>query len=302
MNRTAERRRRAGSLLLLAALVAAVPGRAQEPDAKAETPPIEGFVEALRQLEARVKSLELDLETSGKLAGGLDFTTRGTLRVLRPEQGAAARVHSFVEFRFGDGLAGSTESLRTPDELLVLQQDPTFGEVYVRIDAMVLADLEWAGRVLQKQDLPFVEQGLAGSPLGSAMLGDLVRRFDLKPIERPTEGGQKGTWYGGDRKKAAGLEEEGAELPVSDRVELFLRDGDHVLTEVVHKQGDDVVQRIRVRRLALDEPLAAEALRMRDPVKKPRDVKEHAPMWQSIEQTVQRAMQKKEGELPPSKR
>lgn len=302
MNRTAYPSRTAGCLLAIAVAAAGSPGLAQGADAKAQTARIEGVVDSLRLLETRVRTLTMELETSGKLAGGLTFSTRGTLRVLRPEQGAPARVHSWLEFRFADGLAGSTESLRTPDELLVLQQDPTFGEVYVRIDAMVLADLEWAGRILQKDDLPFADQGIAGSPLGSAMLADLVRRFDLAPIDRPADAGKKGTWFGGARKKAAGLDEEGAELPVSDRVEVFLREGDDVLTEVVHYQGEEVLQSIRVTQLAIDQPLMADTMHMKDPIKKPKDVKEHAPMWQLIEQNLGRAAQKANGELPPSKR
>ena len=165
-----------------------------------------------------------------------------------------------------------------------------------------MGDLEWAGMVLEKTDLPFQGDPRGSAPLGSAMLSDLALRFDLQPIERPADPARNGRWFGGDRLKAAKIEEAGNELPISDRVEVFVREADNALLEVVHLRAGEIVQRIHVKLLVLDEPMPLDSFRMRDPSKKPRDVKDHPPMWQQIEQVLERAMARAGGELRPSKR
>lgn len=302
MNRTANRRLLAVTAALLGGVVLAPAAAGQEPVAKPQESVAASLVAALQESEARVRTVRLELETSGRLDGGLSFTTRGTLRVLRAEQGGATAMHSLVEFEFADGLGGSMESLATKDGIVVLQQDPTFGEVCVRIDASVVADLEWAGTVLQKTDLPFQPDARGRAPLGSAMLADLARRFDLKASDKKDEALRKGRWFAGDRKKTEKLEDDGEDLPVSDRIEVFVRDADHALLDVVHFRSGEVVQRIHAVELVLDEEMKVESFRMRDPAKKPRDVREHAPMWQQIEQVLKRATAKSNGELPPSRR
>jgi hypothetical protein len=273
----------------------AAPERAQDPE-------VSKLVAHLRAREAAAKSVRMELTTEGNLPGGLEFTTQGTLRVLRAEQGGVAAVQSKVDFSFDDGLQGRMESVKTPDGVLLLENNPTFGEVFLRLDAALVADLEWAGQVLQRHDLPGLADARAAAPLGSAMVEDLARRYQLAPLGKKDQDGQPGTWYGGDRRPGPGLQGEDPDVPLADRVELFVREGDQVLLQVVHLRLGKVVQRIRVGTLVVDEPMPLESFKLEVKGLRPRDVREHAPMWQQIEQVMQRAQAKAGDELPPSKR
>lgn len=313
MNRTAP-------LLCPAALctaLLAVTGAAQQPPPTPEPAPQDAtaskLVETLRQREAAVKSVLLELVTEGLLPGGLEFTTRGTLRVLRTAQGDVAAVQANVDYTFADGLTGRMESVKTPEGVTIFEQNPTFGEVLVRLDAALVADIEWAGKVLQRADLPGLADARAAAPLGSAMVADLLQRYQLAPLSKKDRDGQVGQWFGGDLRTGPGLEGDDPDMPLADHVELFVRDGDQALVEVVHLQAGKVVQRIRVDRLVVDGPMPIESFQLGDRGKRPREAKDHPPMWQQIEELMQRATAKADdlraaGKLdaadavPPSKR
>jgi hypothetical protein len=64
----------------------------------------------------------------------------------------------------------------------------------------------------------------------------------------------------------------------------------------------EVVQRVRVTKAVLGTPIQMASFRNDAGGKKPIDAKEHGPTWQQIEQTLQRATQKRNGELPPSRK
>lgn len=301
MNRTVTLR--SSSLVaLLAVLASPVAGaRAQEPDAKAQAPTPESVVAAMRVQESAAQSIELALETSGRLAGGLTFTARGSVRVLRAEQPDASASHMVVDYDFGDGLSGRVESVETKDGLLTLQQDPTFGETFVRIDAVVMRDLAWASAADAGADAPFQAGPRARSPIGADLFADLALRFDLRVADKTAPEGVKGVWWQGERKKAD--ESAGnADLPLADRVEAFVRDGDYVLMDVVYTQNGEVVQRVRVTKATLGTVMQLSSFRIDAGDKKPVDAKDHGPTWQQIEQVLQRASQKRNGELPPSRR
>lgn len=301
MNRTATQP--SSSLVaLLAALALPFGGAlAQEPDAKAQAPAPESVVAAMRAQEAAAKSIELALETSGRLAGGLTFAARGTVRVLRAEQPEASASHTVVDYDFGDGLSGRVESVETKDGLLTLQQDPTFGETFVRIDATVMKDLAWASAADAGADAPFQAGPRARSPIGADLFADLALRFDLRMADKPAPEGMKGVWWQGERKKAADSADN-TDLPLADRVEAFVRDGDSVLMDVVYTRNGEVVQRVHVTKAVLGATMQASSFRIEAGGKKPIDAKDHGPTWQQIEQVLQRASQKKNGELPPSRR
>lgn len=301
MNRTATQP--SSSLVALLAALALPFGsaRAQEPDAKVQAPAPESVVAAMRAQEAAAKSIELALETSGRLAGGLTFAARGTVRVLRAEQPEDSASHTVVDYDFGDGLSGRVESVETKDGLLTLQQDPTFGETFVRIDATVMKDLAWASSADSGADAPFQAGPRARSPIGADLFADLALRFDLRVADKPAPEGMKGVWWQGERKKAADSADN-ADLPLADRVEAFVRDGDSVLMDVVYTQNGEVVQRVHVTKAVLGATMQASSFRIEAGGKKPIDAKDHGPTWQQIEQVLQRASQKNNGELPPSRR
>ena len=301
MNRTASHRSSALAALLSALALPLGFAGAQEPAAKAQTPTPESVVAAMRAQEAAASSIVLALETTGRLAGGLTFAARGSVRVLRAAQPEASASHTVVDYDFGDGLSGRVESVETKDGLLTLQQDPTFGETFVRIDATVMKDLAWASAADSAGDAPFQAGPRARSPIGAELFADLAQRFDLRIADKPAPEGMKGAWWQGERKKASDSGDN-ADLPLADRVEAFVREGDSVLMDVVYTQKGEVVQRVRLTNAVLGAPLQLSSFRIDAGGKKPIDAKEHGPTWQQIEQTLQRASQKRNGELPPSRK
>ncbi len=271
------------------------------------------LVADLRAREAAARTIQLQLITEGRLPGGLEFSTRGTLRVLRAAQGGITAVQASVDYTFADGLAGHMDTVKTPEGVLIYEQAPTAGEVYVRMDKSVVADVEWAGAILQRSDLPGLGDARATAPLGSAMVADLALRYDLAELSHKDKDGQLGTWYGGDRRPGPGIEGEDPDVPLADHVELFVGEGDHALLAVDYLQAGKVVQRIRADHVVVDAPMPLESFKLDDKGKRPRDVKDHAPMWQQIEDLLARAQAKAteqraagtlpEGEdVPPSRR
>lgn len=274
---------------------------AKGPPGGAQADPIDGIVAAMRDAERRAKSFRLELSTVGQLPGGLELTTKGVLHVLR---GAQPAVHSAVEFSFADGLSGRMESAQTKAGIVLFEDDPAAGELFLHIDPATVADLEWAGTVLERADLPGMVDGRAVAPLGSAMVADLRRRFALALAERKDRDGEPGRWLVGPR--SVGVEDKDPDVPVADKVELFIRDADHALLEVRHLLGDKVVQRLDVKRVEVDVDLPAKAFVVDGGGQRLREVHQHAPMWNQIEQVLRqaeaKAVDKADGKAEPEVR
>jgi hypothetical protein len=277
---------------------------AATPAPDAQDPVIKGLVDRMREAEQKAMRVSLELSTEGRMPGDLEFRTRGTLRVLRAEQPAeVAAVHSVLEYSFAEGLSGRMEAVKTRDGVVMLEQNPTFGELFLQIDAALVADLEWAGRVLQRTDLPGLGDARAAAPLGSEMVADLARRYALAPLSNKDRAGQDGTWVGGDRRPGLEADGDGMGQATADRVEMFVRNQDHALLEVVFLQAGKVVQRIKVDKLVVGEPMPIESFQIDPRGRKPKPIKEHAPAWEQIQQILQRAKAKaQDGDLPPSER
>ncbi|MCA8964039.1 MAG: hypothetical protein KDC48_04105 [Planctomycetes bacterium] len=279
---------------------------AKPPAAPREADPVERLVAAMRAAEEAATSLRVVLKTQGQLPSGLAVTTEGTLRVLRGTQPQdPPMLHSVVSYGFGDGLRGLVESSQTQNGIEIYEDNPAFGEVLVHLPAEVVTDLQWAGKVLDRADLPGMADRRAEAPLGSRMVDDLRRQFALVIGPEGKRGADAGVWLRGDRRaKVADLDPE---LPLADRVELFVRSKDHALLEVVHKQGDKVVQHIVVTELVVGEPLEPKDLRVDGRGQRVREVQQYLPLWEQIEEVLTKAESKadagagKEG-LRPSKR
>ena len=276
-----------------------------EPAAKAQDPAanevVKGIVERMRTGEAAARRIRMHLVTDGTLPGGLEVHTDGQLRVLRTEQGELQAVHSTVDYSFADGISGRIESVRTPTGVRILEQNPTTGESYLSIDAALLADIEWAGKVLQRSNLPGQSDLRESAPLGSAVVEDLGRRYAIAKLSDKDHRGQVGTWYGGDRRTGPGLEGEDPDQPLEDRVEFFVRSPDSALLEVVYLQLGKPVQRIRVAELVIGEPMQIETFKVEDRGQRSKDVREHPPTWEQIRHLLE-AAERTAGEPPPSKR
>ena len=252
--------------------------------------------------ERALVSLRMTMTTAGRLPGGLDVKTSGELRVLRgtqPDRGV--RRFTRLEYAFGDGLRGRIESAETSEGVVIFEEDPAFGAVFLRVEPAVVADLEWAGEVLERSDLPGMSDARARAPLGSGLLAEVLRTFDLAVDARTEHAGQKGVWVRGARK--AGLDEQDPELPLPDGFEAFVRGKDRALLCARYLVGQDVVQEIEVESLEVGAALGDDAFVVDGHGVRLQNVQDHAPMWEQIEQAVQRAEDKaKEGQVRPSRR
>ncbi|MBX3462463.1 MAG: hypothetical protein KF830_04790 [Planctomycetes bacterium] len=251
----------------------------------------------MRTAEQRARSVVVEMSTTGQLPGGLELSTRGHLRVLRGTQPA---VHAEVEFSFGDGLRGRVESAQTASGILLYEENPAFGELYLHLDPVVVADLEWAGQVLDRADLPGMADRRAAAPLGSGMLAELQRQFALELTDRRERQGEAGRWLQGRRR--AGLDDDGGGA-LADRVELFVRDRDQALLEMTQLLGDRPLQQLIVRRLEVDAALEPAQFTVDGRGQPLREVQQHPPMWDQIEQVVRQAEAKAaDGLVRPSRR
>ncbi len=264
------------------ALVAQEGGKV--PEASPRTDPVEGTVQAMRAAEQRAVSFRLEIATVGQLPGGLEATTKGVLHVLRGTQPA---LHAVVEFSFADGLRGRMESARTAQGVVLFEDDPVTGELLVRIDPVTVADLEWAGAVLKRADLPGMADARADAPLGSAVVADLRRSFALAVSDKRERDGETGTWLVGARRND--VDEADPDLPMADRVELFVRAKDQALLEVRQFQRDRVVQQIVVTKVDVDPELPASVFQVDGRGAKPREVQTHSPMWEQIQSVLRQA-------------
>jgi len=270
--------------LLLVGVPAAVAQEGVEPKKPAAQPgPVDEIVAAMREAEQRAKSFRIEIQTKGQLAGGLELSTKGVLHVLR---GTQAAVHSAFEVAFADGLAGRMETAQTKTGLVILGDDPAFGELFLHIDPKIVADLEWAGEVLDRADVPGMKDRRAQAPLGSSMVVDLQQKFALAATDRKDRNGERGTWLAGARR--AGLDAQDADVPMADRVELFVRDSDRALLEVRHLQRDAVVQHLVVA-VQVDVDLPASMFTIDGRGQKLREVQQHLPMWDQIEHVLRQA-------------
>jgi|GEM_PF-4357048 len=256
----------------------------------------------MTKAERALKSLRMTMKTSGTLPGGLRVSTSGELRVLRGAQpDAAVRRFSRLEYSFGEGVRGRLESAETADGIRIFEEDPAFGAVFLRLAPSVVRDLEWAGGVLERSDLPGMVDPRARAPLGSGLLLDMMRTFDLKVDDRKERAGVPGVWIVGARKD--GLDEQDPDLPLADGVEVFVRAEDHALMVARYLVGADVSQEIQVERLEVDVALSDDDFVVEAHGVQIRSVQDHAPMWEQVEQVIERAEDKaKDGVVRPSRR
>jgi hypothetical protein len=276
--------------LLLVAFAAAVAAQTAAPvlGAKPQADPVDELVATMQAAEKKLKSAAIEMTTSGRLPGDLSMRVHGVLHVLRGEQAA---MHCKFEYSSTDGVRGRSESAQTATGIVLLEDDLAFGQVFVQVDAKVTADLEWAGRVLERDDLPGMEPRTA-APLGSAALAAAKRQFVLAADKRTERAGEAGIWLAGPRRP--GLDAQDSELAAANRIELFVRGKDHALLELREFTGDVVSQQLVVDKLELDVELPAKLFQIDGGGQRPKPAKEYGPLWEQIEQACLEAEAKSE--------
>ncbi|MFN9274315.1 MAG: hypothetical protein ACK6D2_01100 [Planctomycetota bacterium] len=265
---------------------APAPTRDASATAKADAQRVDELIAAMRAAEATLRAVTLRMSTEGRLPGGLVMSVRGELRA---RYGDDRATYARFAYATGDGLRGTAESAQTAAGITLREDDPSFGEVYVTIEPAVVADLEWAGRVLQRDDLPGMpdkassspEQRVA-SPLGSGLLAALRRQFALAVQPRRERDGQPGTWLAGPRR--GDLAADDPDLPIADRVEAFVRTADLALVHMRQLQGEQVVQQVDVEAIERDVELPAARFVVAAGGEKPKPVQQFVPLWEAIQQ------------------
>jgi len=234
----------------------------------------------MREVEAAAKTVHIELETTGSYPGGVSFRTKGQMDVLRGEHPA---FHTVTAYEFGDGLSGRLESVRNSDGVLTLTNNPTDGDVFLQMDLATLADVEWASKVLQRDaPVPAATDARMASPLGSGVLTELLRQFDLKILSRRGKDGQEGIWIGGDLRPD--LQPEGdSDLPLADHVEVFVRTPDKAILDIAYLQLGKVLQRIEVKRLVINAPMSPDSFTIDAAGRKPRQVRQQPQAWPALD-------------------
>jgi len=275
-----------GVLSLLPALVtSAVLPAANAP----QEPDIKDLMEKLERSETAVRSVSMKLTTEGRHPSGQPFQSEGEIRVLR-----GTHFHVTLRFRFSEQLEGESETVRTPEGVWIRDKGPAFGEVFLEIPgpkgepdgSSLMEQLDEAARLLGPDASvlgAFDSRSL--SPLGSRMLRDLDERYDLEVQKRASLGSHRGYRVGGDLR-----DDVPAAGPVTpDRVELFIREHDGAVLEMVQFRDGVPLTKVRIEELELDKPMEPESFTLDAGGKTFRSVREHPPAWASIEQVLEQA-------------
>ncbi|HLQ39101.1 MAG TPA: hypothetical protein VK348_14930 [Planctomycetota bacterium] len=283
--------------LIHVSLLAQVPE--PEPAKAPSDPELARLLQDMRAAEAAVRSVHLELKTSGSYPGGLSFTTKGSMRVLRGDHPA---LQTSMEYSCEDGLQGRMETVKNADGVWMVEQSPTFGEVYLFMDRDTLADVEWAAAVMERSDsVPGATDGRSGAPLGSAMLDSLRRQYDLKITSKKDRQGQEGIWVAGDLKPG-GPPAGDPDAPIADHVEMFVRGMDKAVLYVAHLLRGQVVQQIEVTRLEVGKPMELKSFQIEGRAQKPRDIHDHRPAWEPLARLLREAEDKAGADQRPSRK
>ncbi|MCA8944187.1 MAG: hypothetical protein KDB80_16600 [Planctomycetes bacterium] len=279
--------KRALPTFALAILASATSGLSQAVADETEVKTVHDLVAKIQAREGAVKSVRLAMTTTGEFPGGATFRTEGTLRVLD-----ATHFHSKLEASFGDEMTSESETVKTPDGVWMRERDPAQGEVFVRMDKDLMADLESASRALGDGS-PAIAPGVdqAAGPLGSKMLEDLDAQFALK-VEGPrVVDGQEVWTVDGDRR--AGGDTVDDEFGPAERVAVLVRRSDCALIRMTTFSSGKPLVDVKVTSIELDVPMEPASFELAVP-KRARvvDVMDHPPARAQIERIFAEAKAK----------
>ena len=102
--------------------------------------------------------------------------------------------------------------------------------------------------------------------------------------------GQRGYRLIGDLRPAP---KENPGVPLADRVELFVRERDGAILEMVDLEGGQLLSKVSITDLVVDLHMDPASFAIDPKGKKPRHVREHTPLFDVIEQVLEEAAAKK---------
>jgi hypothetical protein len=278
---------------------AAAQEAAQEPSPPVQISDVKALVAEIEKREREVSSAVLEMQTKGRFPGGVAFTTSGTLRVL-----GKTHFHTEMTSRFGppdEEMEAQFATVKTPDGVWMRERDPAQGEIYVRMTPELVARLESASAFLGGVEVPGVG-GHSSGPLGSVMLADLEKQFELT-VSGPRELDGEQVWLV-EGPRRAGVSAEGPDDgfgALADRVEMRVRCSDTAVVRMTQlRQGRPILE-VSITKLVLDSPLAPESFAIEIPEgTRVIDAMDHPPAQAQIERILEEARAKgwTEGEAP----
>lgn len=287
-------------LRTLSLIVLASPALAQGSSPEAELPTLAQLLERMRSQEADLekglvagdRTVYMEMETSSSFPDGTSVSTKGVVRVLGKEH-----FHNSVAVEFGDGMRSENETVRNPNGVWMREKDPVQGELYLRMNPEDMARLEEAAKELgQDGDAGPVPVGRASAPVGSKVLEDLGRQFELKVSRRHQAQDGETYWVIGGTVRE-GAESEFDVMAFSpDQIDIQVRERDGVLTRMTQLRSGSPVLDVRITRMELDRPMKPESFVMEIPARQEvLDVMEHPPARQQIDRMLSEAEEKRAG-------
>ncbi len=259
-------------------------------------PAQQGQLKTLQELVAEMKAREtaatsvlLEMTSKGSYPGDIQFETHGTLRVLR-----GTHFHMRLQATFGGEMSAESETVKTPEGVWIREQDPSFGEVFLKMDKELADKLDEASRILGQGGGgvpgPMAEQST--SPLGSSMLESLAEQYDLKVERKVIKDGQECWVVAGDLSGDPPATDQNAP-PVPDRVDILVRTVDSAVLQMVHLKDGREQLRVSITRLELNRPMDERSFVIDVPGQEPIDIMEHPPAAARIQETLAAAEAKK---------
>jgi hypothetical protein len=262
-------------------------GGKETSDAERRTESVPDLIAQIAAKEAAVRSVALRMKSRSHVPGAPPFETEGSIRVL-----GTTHFHVTMLARFGDGMEGRHEVVRTPAGAWTREVDPVEGEVCTFMEPELMEKLAAASKVLGH------DAGMGGvpsqseAPLGSAMLRSLSERFDLAVKRRIVVGGIDHIVIEGSAKPGVPMEED---MPVPDHVEVLVREVPLGVARMIQfKDGKELLS-LTIEDVQIDAPMAEESFTL-DADGKTRfiDVMKHPPAAEQIKAVLAEAESKRE--------
>ncbi len=276
--------------VVLSALGAASqqPGTTPEPAAPKpeDVRTVDDLIGYVQAHERTVKSVTMSIQTEGVFQDGSPFTTEGTLRVL-----GETHFQQKMTAKLGPDMEFETETVRTPDGVWMRERDPIQGEVYLHMDKALMARVQSASEAVGEAGGVGLD-GRSESPLGSAMLRDIDRQFQLT-LSGPKVIDRAECWVVAGPVRAKDDASGDVLGTGADRVDIVVRVADGAITSMTQfKEGRPLIQ-VHIHDLVLDPILEPESFVLSVP---PRtelvDVMDHPPTQAQLQELFERAQEK----------
>ena len=278
-----------GPLSLASGLSAQVP---RSPAAQGQLPTLQELVTQMQKVEQAATSVYLEITSEGSYPGDVNFDTQMTLRVLH-----GTHFHMHLLASFGEGESAESETVKTPERVWILEDDPAFGKVFMKMDKELVDRLDEASRILGQDSagMPGSMSEQSTSPLGSSMLESLSQQYDLKVERKVVKDGQSCWVVAGDLRGDLPPPDENAP-PVPDRMDILVRTLDSAVLQMVHLKDGREQLRVNITRLELNRPMEEASFRIEVEGQEPIDIMEHPPAAAQIQAILDAARAKKDGD------